>query len=157
MMDKNFRPLTLKDCKIPEKTLDPKTMYKLIVSFKQNGVLSKETQEINLITLEDNFPKPSCALEGFNDTIMLEEDMEHRISLKVFETMDGQQYRWTCNPVLNQMLTDVKCPFENRPLSLNPQLVIADKDFTPAGGKFELSLNMVRENTNIVKSCHVFV
>lgn len=43
LMDFNFRPLTLKDCKIPEKTLDPKTMYKLIVSFRQNGVLSKET------------------------------------------------------------------------------------------------------------------
>ena len=73
-MDFSFRPLTLKDCKIPEKTLDAKTMYKLIVSFRQNGVLSKETQEINLISMEDKYKKPSCALEGFNDTIMLEED-----------------------------------------------------------------------------------
>lgn len=42
-MDLNFRPLTIKDCLIAENTLNPKTMYKLIVSFKQNGVLFKET------------------------------------------------------------------------------------------------------------------
>ena len=53
------------------------------------------------------------------------------------------------------MLNNVTCPFDNRPLSLNPQLVIADKDFSPAGGKFELTLNMVRNNTNVVESCTV--
>lgn len=110
-----------------------------------------------MISLEDKFPKPSCALEGFNDTVMLEEDMEHRISLKVYDTMEEQQYRWTCTPVLNQMLLDATCPFENRPLSLNPNLKITDEDFSPAGGKFELALEMVRQNTNIVESCSVFV
>jgi hypothetical protein len=72
--------------------------------------------------------------------------------------MDNQMYRWTCSPVLNQMMADeAVCPFDTRPLSLNPQLVISDKDFDPPGGKFELTLNMVRDNTNVVESCSVSV
>jgi len=152
MMDFNMKPVTLKDCKIPAQTLDAKTIYKLTVSFKENGVQLAETQDINLITLEDDFPKPSCALEGFNDTIMLEEGMEHRINLKVFDAMDGQQYRWTCAPSADAMFSEeAKCPFEIRPLTLNPQLVIADAEFSPAGSKFELNLNLVRQNTNIIE------
>lgn len=111
-----------------------------------------------MITVEDDFPKPSCILEGFSDTIMLEEDMDHRVSLKVYQTMDEQLYRWTCAPTLNQILSeDPVCPFETRPLTLNPQLMISDKEFSPSGAKFELTLSMVRQNTNIGESCSVFV
>lgn len=88
-MNPDARPITLEDCKIPEQTLTAKTMYKLLVSFKQNGIMSKETQHINVMTLEDNFPKPSCVLEGFSDTINLEEDDEHRVRVRVFDTMDN--------------------------------------------------------------------
>lgn len=106
----------------------------------------------------DDLPKPSCALEGFNNSIKLENDSNHRINLKVFDTLDNQMYRWTCSPLLNQMLADeAECPFDTRPLSLNPQLVISDKDFNPPGSKFELTLNMVRDNTNVVESCSVIV
>lgn len=158
MMDREARPVTLQNCKIPAGTLDARTMYKLTVSFKQNGLLSHETQDLNLMPLEDDFPKPSCALEGFNHSIKLDEGTEHRINLKVFDTLDNQQYRWTCTPALNQVLADeAVCPFDVRPLTLNPQLVISDKDFKPPGSKFELTLNMVRENTNIVESCSVIV
>jgi len=101
MMDAEMRPITLKDCKVPEGTLNAKTMYKLTVSFMQDGLKSKETQDLNLITLEDDFPKPSCALEGFNNSIKLDEGTDHRIDLKVFDTMDNQMYRWTCSPILN--------------------------------------------------------
>jgi hypothetical protein len=55
------------------------------------------------------------------------------------------------------MADEAVCPFDVRPLTLNPQLVISDKDFSPAGSKFDLTLNMVRENTNIVESCSVEV
>lgn len=158
MMNEDARPVTLKDCKIPEGTLDARTMYKLTVSFKQNGLLSKETMDLNLMPLEDNFKKPSCALEGFNKSIKLDEGTDHRINLKVFDTMDNQMYRWTCSPVLNQLMADeAVCPFDSRPLTLNPQLVISDSDFSPAGSKFEMTLNMVRDNTNIVESCSVLV
>ena len=84
--------------------------------------------------------------------------MEHLINLKVFDTMDNQLYRWTCSPILNQMMAeDAVCPFDVRPLTLNPQLVISDSDFSPAGSKFELTLNMVRDNTNVVENCSVIV
>jgi len=43
MMNFSAEPVTLEDCKIPEKTLSPNTMYKLTVAFKQNGILSSET------------------------------------------------------------------------------------------------------------------
>ena len=89
---------------------------------------------------------------------MLEDGMEHLINLKVFDAMDGQQYRWTCAPSADAMFSaEAKCPFEVRPLTLNPQLMIADQDFSPAGSKFELNLNMVRQNTNIIQKCSVFV
>jgi hypothetical protein len=38
MMDAEMRPITLKDCKVPEGTLNAKTMYKLTVSFMQDGL-----------------------------------------------------------------------------------------------------------------------
>lgn len=67
-------------------------------------------------------------------------------------------YRWSCEPVLNQAFEEeLVCPFDIRPQTLNPQLMISDKDFAPAGGKFALKLSMVRDNTNIVESCDVFV
>lgn len=35
--------------------------------------------------------------------------------------------------------------------------MISDDQFQPAGAKFDLTLNMVRQNTNIVESCSVIV
>lgn len=98
-------------------------------------------------------------MEGFKDTIMLEEDSEHRIDLKVFETMENQQYKWSCTPVLDQLVSDTEavCPFETSPVSLNPHKKISSKDFNPAGAKFELTLSMLRDNSNIVEKCSVFV
>ena len=159
LMDFSAKPITLADCKIPKETLKPKTLYKLTVSFTKNGVLSKETQELNMITYEDNFKKPSCELEGFKDTIMLEENLDHRINLKVFEPMESQLYRWSCTPVLDSLTSGQKavCPFETSPVSLNPQMKILSKDYNPPGVKFQLTLSMLRDNTNIIEKCSVFV
>ena len=58
----------------------------------------------------------------------------------------------------DQLLSEeAACPFDNKPVSLNPQLVISDEDFSPPGAKFELTLNMVKENSNVVESCSVQV
>lgn len=158
MVDATMRPVTLQDCKLPKNILDPNTVYKLEVSFRKNGILSHEKEQVNLFVMKDSVTKPSCTLEGFKNTIELAEGAEHRVNLKVFETLEQQEYRWTCTPVMNQMLgEDAVCPFETRPLTTNPQLIIKDEDFSPAGGKFELTLNMVKQNSNIVENCSVFV
>lgn len=158
MVDANMRPITLKDCKVPEKVLDAGMIYKLEVAFRKNGILSNEKEQVNLFVLNNSPPAPSCTLEGFKDTIELAEGAEHRVNLKVYETLEQQEYRWTCTPVLNQMLSgEAECPFEARPLTTNPQLIIKDEDFKPAGSKFELTLNMMKQNSNIEESCSVFV
>lgn len=158
MVDASMRPVTLKDCKVPEQALDANLIYKLEVSFRKNGILSNEKEQVNLFVLKDSPTPPSCTLEGFKDTIDLAEGAEHRVNLKVYETLEQQEYRWSCTPVLNQMLSnDAVCPFENRPLTSNPQLIIKDEDFSPDGSKFELTLNMVKPNSNIAESCSVFV
>ena len=40
LMNPEQRPVTLDDCKIPANSLNAKTIYRLSVSFKQNGLLS---------------------------------------------------------------------------------------------------------------------
>jgi len=40
LMKPDQRPVTLEDCRIPAGSLDAQTIYKLSVSFKQNGLLS---------------------------------------------------------------------------------------------------------------------